>query len=511
MIDRSRTRILVVCCLAQCLAMLDVSIMNVALEPIRADLGFSATGLQWVVNAYTMAAAGFLLLGGRAADLFGRRRVFVGGLALFGLASLVGGLAPDQGILVAARAGQGLGGAVMAPTSLSILASAYAEGAERNCAFGLWGTFGGLGGASGALVGGVITDAASWRWTLLINAPVAIGLALASLRTMRSLARRRREASSFDLGGALSVTAGLVLITYGIVTSHRRGWDAAATLGPLGAGVGLVAVFGLIEARLAAAPLVPPRILRSRAVAGASVVGFCLGGAAFAMWFFVSLYLQRVLGLSPLQAGLAFAPISLTIVVFTQAASRLVVRLGPGRVLATGMTLLGAGMLLFSRIDADGSWAADVLVPSLVCASGIGCSFVCTTIIANSGVREQDSGLASGLVTTSFQIGGSIGLAVLATIAASHTAGIESAATLTAGFRRAFTVAGGLALAGAVITPVVRAGTAALNDASKNDQPDAAGVQQRGETREVPTRSGSASGLGCGSREGLLHPEAGVS
>ena len=462
MMPRRRTAILVVCCLAQFLAMLDVSLMNVALEPVRADLGFSATGLQWVINAYTLAAAGFLLIGGRAADLFGRRRVFVGGLALFALASLAGGLAGHQAVLVAARAGQGLGGAVIAPASLSILASAHAEGPQRNRAFGFWGTLGGVGGASGALVGGVITDAASWRWVLLINAPIAAGLAVASLRVLPAFGRERRASRSFDLAGALTVTAGLVLVTYGIVTTHRYGWEAAATLGPLGAGVVLLAVFALIEGRLAAAPLVPPRILRSRALVGANAVAFCLGGAAFAMWFFVSLYVQRVLGLAPLQAGLTLAPISLTIVAFTQAASRLAGRLGPGRVLATGMTLLGTGMLLFSRVDSNGSWAADVLAPSLLCASGIGCSFVSNTITANGGVREQDSGLASGLVTTSFQMGGSIGLAVMATIAAGQTAALAGtttpAAALTAGFQRAFTVAGCLAFAGAAVALALLAG-----------------------------------------------------
>jgi EmrB/QacA subfamily drug resistance transporter len=459
MFSRSRTLVLVLCCLAQFMGVLDVTIVNVALASIRADLGFSTTGLQWVVNAYTLACAGFLLLGGRAADLFGRREVFVGGLALFGLASLVGGLAQDQATLIAARAGQGLGGAVLAPTSLSILATTYDEGPQRNRAFGLWGTMGALGGASGALVGGLITETLSWRWILLVNAPVALGVALAALRTIPAFGRRPNAARSFDLRGAMAVTAGLVLVTYGIVGSRGHGWDAAVTLGPLAAGVALLGLFGLIEARLAAAPLVPPRILRSRALAGATAVIFCLGAAAISMWFFVSLYVQQVLGFSATEAGLTFLPMSLVIVACTQVASRLASRCGPGRVLATGMTLLGTGMLLFSRIDAGGSWTADVLAPSLLCASGIGSSFVSTTIAATTGVAREDSGLASGLVNTSFQIGGSIGLALLATIAASRTAavpgGVAKAAALTEGFQRAFAVGGGFALAGAGVALTV--------------------------------------------------------
>ena len=449
-----RNVILFLCCCAQFMGVLDVSIVNVALAPIRADLGFSTAGLQWVVNAYTLACAGFLLLGGRLADLFGRREVFVGGLAVFGTASLVGGLAQDPATLVAARACQGVGGAVMAPTSLSILATIFDEGPERNRAFGLWGTMGALGGASGALVGGLLTATLSWRWILLVNAPLALSVALAALRTIPAFGHRRDAGRSFDLRGALTITAGLVLLTYGIVGTHRQGWDAPATLGPMTAGAVLLGLFGLIESRLAAAPLMPPRIFRSRTLSGATAVVFCLGATAVPMWFLVSLYVQQVLGYTALEAGLTFLPMSLAIAAATHAASRLAARLGPGRVLAVGMTLLGAGMLLFSRIDARGSWTGDVLVPSLLCATGIGCSFVSTTIAATTGVARRDSGLASGLVNTSFQIGGSIGLALLATIAA----GASEPGTLTEGFPRAFAAGGVLALAGAGVALAVLAG-----------------------------------------------------
>jgi EmrB/QacA subfamily drug resistance transporter len=426
-----RPLILLLCCVAQFLGVLDMTVVNVALPPIRADLGFSTTGLQWVVSAYTLSCAGFLLLGGRAADLFGRRRVFCAGLALFGLASLAGGLAQDPAMLVAARAVQGLGGAVMAPTSLSILANVYDEGAARNRAFGLWGTLGALGGASGALVGGLVMEALSWRWILLVNAPVALAVALAAWRVMPAFGRRERR--SFDLAGAIAVTAGLVLVTYGVVASHRHGWTSAATIAPLLVGLDLLVLFAVIEVYVVRAPLVPPRLVRSRALVGANVAAMCLGAAALSMWFLLSLYLQHALGYSPLRTGLAFLPMSLTILGCTQAASRLAARAGSGRVFALGLTLLGGGLLLQSRGE------ADVLVPSLLCAAGIGCSFVSATITATSGVRREDSGLASGLVNTSFQVGGSVGLAVLATIAAGG------------GFRVAFAAGSVIALAGAAV------------------------------------------------------------
>jgi EmrB/QacA subfamily drug resistance transporter len=427
-----RPLILALCCVAQFLGVLDVTVVNVALPPIRADLGFSTTGLQWVVSAYTLSCAGFLLLGGRAADLFGRREVFCAGLALFGLASLAGGLAQDPATLVAARAVQGLGGAVMAPTSLSILANVYDEGAARNRAFALWGTLGALGGASGALVGGLVTGALSWRWILLVNAPVALAVALAAWRAIPAFGRRERR--SFDLAGAITVTAGLVLVTYGVVASHGHGWTSVVTLAPLLVGLDLLALFALIEVYVVRAPLVPPRMLHSRALVGANVAALCLGGAAISMWFLLSLYVQQEFGYSPLRAGLTFLPMSLTILACTQAAGRLAARVGSGRVLALGLTLLGSGLLLFAC-----GGGVDMLAPSLLCAAGVGCSFVSATITATTGVRREDSGLATGLVNTSFQVGGSVGLALLATIAAG------------AGFQVAFAAASVIALAGAAV------------------------------------------------------------
>jgi EmrB/QacA subfamily drug resistance transporter len=456
---RRRGLTLVLCCLAQFIVILDVSIVNVALPSISGDLGFTSASLAWVVNAYTLAFAGFLLLGGRAADLLGRREVFAGGLALFALASLAGGLAQSELGLVVARAAQGLGGAVVAPATLSILTTTFAEGGERNRALGLWGAMGAIGGASGALLGGLLTEALSWRWILIINVPIGLLAAVAALHVVRAAARDAGAMRDFDLTGAVTATVGLVILTYGIVETEAHGWGSARTLLTLGAGAALLAVFVLVEARLAHRPLVPLRIFGSRVLSGANVVVFCLGGTAFAMWYFLSLYLQQVLGYSPIEAGVAFLPMPLTIAACTQAATRLTGRLGPGPVLAGGMTLIAIGMLLFTGVAPDGTYMADVLVPSLLCAAGIGFSFVPVTIAATAGVESGDAGLASGLVNTSRQLGGSLGLALLAAVAthrSAQLAGDASAAeALTEGFQRAFALGAALALAGALVSALV--------------------------------------------------------
>ena len=455
---RRRTLTLVLCCLAQFMVVLDVSIVNVALPSISSDLRFEPAELQWVVNAYTLAFAGFLLLGGRAADLLGRREVFAAGLALFGVASLAGGLAQNEWTLIAARAAQGLGGALVTPATLSILTTGFPEGPERNRALGWWGAMGAVGGASGALIGGVIIEALSWRWILFVNVPIGIVAAVAALRVVRTAAPDRDARRAFDVTGALTVTAGLVVLTYGIVGAEQHGWGSARTLGLIATGFALLAAFLAVERR-ATAPLVPLRIFRSRPVSGANVVVFCLGGAVFAMWYFVSLYLQEVLGFSPLEAGVALMVMPIAIALCTQAAIWLTGRLGPGTVLAFGMTLIGVGMLLLSGIDAHGTWAADVAVPAVITSAGIGFSFVPVTIAATSGVRRAEAGLASGLVNTSRQMGGSLGLALLATIASQRTADVvgdvSRVEALTEGFSRAFAVGGAIALAGALIGAAV--------------------------------------------------------
>jgi EmrB/QacA subfamily drug resistance transporter len=456
---RRRSLTLILCCLAQFMVVLDVSIVNVALPSISADLGFTAASLAWVVNAYTLAFAGFLLLGGRAADLLGRREVFAGGLALFALASLAGGLAQSELTLVAARAAQGLGGAVVAPATLSILTTGFPEGHERNRALGLWGAMGAIGGASGALLGGLLTETLSWRWILIINVPIGLLGALAALRVVRTPRPATGATRQFDLAGALSVTVGLVVLTYGIVESGTHGWASARTLLTLAAGTALLALFLVVEGRLAARPLVPLRIFGSRALSAANVVVFCLGGSAFAMWYFVSLYLQQVLGYTPIEAGLAFLPMPLTIAACTQAATRLTGRHGPGPVLAVGMGLIAAGMVLFARVAVDGGYTSDVLAPALLCSAGIGFSFVPVTIAATTGVHRTEAGLASGLVNTSRQMGGSVGLALLATVATQHSAAVGDDAprleALTEGFHRAFALGAVIALVGALVSALV--------------------------------------------------------
>jgi len=446
--------VLVLCCLAQFMIILDVAIVNVALPAIRKDLDFTAVELQWIVNAYTLTFAGFLLLGGRAADLLGRREVFAFGLALFAIASLFGGLAQSKGLLIAARGVQGLGGAIVAPATLSILMSTFTEGEARNRALGLWGAMGAIGGASGGLLGGLLTEALSWRWILIINIPIGLIGAFIALRVIATTPRDTRARRDFDLLGAFSVTAGLIVLTYAIVQTEQHGWGSARTLEIAALGLVLLAAFLLVETRVAGAPLMPLRIFASRALRGANLVVFCLGGAAFAMWYFVSLYLQQVLGYTPIEAGVAFLPMPVAIAICSRIASQMTGRVGPGRVLVLGQGLIAAGMFWFSAVDADGTYLADVLVPSVLTAAGIGFSFVPVTIAATTGVAGHEAGLASGIVNTSRQIGGSLGLALLATIATQRTddvAGhVTDAVALTDGFARAFAVGGVIAVLGVV-------------------------------------------------------------
>jgi EmrB/QacA subfamily drug resistance transporter len=448
--DRRRL-ILILCCLAQFMVVLDVSVVNVALPSIRSDLGFSDVDLQWVVNAYTLTFAGFLLLGGRAADLIGHRPVFVAGIALFGLASLAGGLSQGQVELVIARGVQGLGGAIVAPATLSILTTTFTEGTGRNSALAAWGAMGAVGGATGGLVGGTLTGLLGWQWILFINVPVAVLAVLGAQRLLHKPAptTARRH---YDALGALTVTAGLVLLTFGIVRTEVEGWGSPITLGTQAGGLLLLGVFLLIERR-SPWPLMPLRIFANRTLSAANVVVFFLGASAFSMWFLSSLYMQRVLGMGPITTGLVFLPMSLMVATVSTLAGRSVDRIGAGRLLTVGMSLITVGMLLFSRADADGTWYADVLFPGLFVAAGIGCSFVTVTIAATAGIGPGEAGLASGLVNTSRQFGGSVGLAVLATVAAG-VAGGESAADLANGYGTAYLGGAAFAAAGAVTAAV---------------------------------------------------------
>jgi EmrB/QacA subfamily drug resistance transporter len=447
---------LLLACLAQFMVILDVSVVNVALPKIRTGLNFTEQDLQWVVNAYTVTFAGFLLLGGRAADLLGRRRIFVAGLVLFALSSLAGGFADSRTVLIIARAVQGLGGAVIAPASLSILTTTFTEGAARNRAVGIWGAMGGAGGAAGVLLGGILTSAINWRWILFINVPIGLLAALASQRLLAE-GRDRSRTRSFDLPGALSATVGLSLVVLAIVRTDVTGWGNATTLALLAAGVAILGLFLAIEGRFAKSPLMPLRIYASRTLSAANIVVLLVGGATFGMWFFLSLYLQQVLGYSPIRAGLSFLPMTVCIIIGSTLASRLVIRIGAKSLLVFGMAAQTVGLLLFTGVAAHGTYLANILPGSLLVAIGIGFAFVPATICAVAGVRPEEAGLASGLVNTARLFGGALGLAILAALATAHTnhllkAGHVSAhAALTDGFQLAFLIAAAFALVGGLV------------------------------------------------------------
>ncbi len=450
---------LILACLAQFMVILDISVVNVALPAIREALGFSEDGLQWVVNAYTITFAGFLLLGGRAADLLGRRRVFVTGLVLFALSSLAGGLANSQSVLIIARLVQGLGGAIIAPASLSIITTTFTEPAQRNRAVGVWGAMGGAGGAAGVLLGGILTDALSWRWTLFINIPIGL-IAAAVAARMLTESFNPRATRHFDLTGALSATIGLSLLVFGIVRTDTTGWGDASTLVAIIAGALILAAFLLNEGRFATAPLMPLRLFRSASLSTANAIIMLVGGATFGMWFFFSLYLQQVRGYSPLHAGIIFLPMTLAIVACSVLVSRIIIHVGAKALLIFGMLLLTAGLALFATIGPHSSYLGGMLAPSLLTSLAIPFAFIPSTITATSGVAPQEAGIASGIVNASRLFGGALGLAVLATIATSHsaellrhpTAAIHTAdQALTAGFQLAFIVAAAMAFLGALV------------------------------------------------------------
>jgi EmrB/QacA subfamily drug resistance transporter len=424
---------------AQFAVILDASIVNVALPSIGRDLQFSQEDLSWVVNAYTLFFGGFLLLGGRMADLLGRRRVFMAGLTVFALASLAGGLAQSDLWLIIARAVQGLGAAILSPAALSIVTTTFKEGAERNKALGVWGAVAGSGGAAGVLLGGVLTDALSWEWVLYVNVPIGLGAA-ALAPVLLADSRDRTQRRTFDLAGALSVTAGLVILVYALVDAESAGWGSTQTVGLLSVAAVLLAAFLAIELRTSA-PLLPLRIFRLRTLSASNGVGLLLGMALFSMFFFISLYMQQVLGFDALEAGLAYLPLALTIVFTAGLASQLVTRLGFKPVLMSGLVLLTGALVWFAQVSPGGSYVGDLLFPSLLAGAGLGFSFVPVMIGAVAGTRDEESGLASGIINTSQQVGGALGLAVLATIAFSGLpAGRPDPVALTAGFGDAFLV-----------------------------------------------------------------------
>ncbi|HVV29795.1 MAG TPA: MFS transporter [Mycobacteriales bacterium] len=447
--------ILAVVCVAQFMVVLDVSIVNVALPDMRTTLHMSESSLQWVINAYTLTFAGFLLLGGRAADLYGRRRLFLIGLVVFSSMSLLGGLAQNGTELIAARAAQGIGGAILSPATLTILTTTFTDQKGRARALGLWSAVAGAGGATGVLAGGILTDLLSWRWILFINVPIGVVTALvARLALVESRAEGDRP--QLDWAGAVSATVGLSAVVYGIVSTDQHSWGSARVLGPILAGLALLVVFVVVEARHPS-PLAPLRLFRARPLVGANLIMIVLGSIMFGVFFFLSLYAQEVLGYSPLKTGVAFVPMPIAIIIGTQLASRLVGRVGPRLLLMVGPSLTAIGLVLLSRLAVDSSYPQLALSGALT-TFGVGLCFVPLTMEATGGVAARDAGLASGLINTTRQIGGSIGLAVLATVATSHAAHVASrgaAYAQTAGYNRAYEVAAVLAVAAAVCAAVI--------------------------------------------------------
>jgi EmrB/QacA subfamily drug resistance transporter len=441
---------LILLCVAQFVVVLDASIVNVALPTIGDALNFTESNLPWVVNAYVLTFGGFLLLGGRMADLLGRRRVFMSGLVLFALASLAGGLAENSGQLIAARAVQGLGAAILSPAALSIITTTFRDGAERNKALGVWGAVAGGGGAAGVLLGGVLTTWFGWQWVLWVNFPIGL-IAAAIAPTLIAESRSEAETRHFDVAGAVSVTAGLSALVYALVDANSAGWGSLQTIGLLVASVALLGAFIVIERR-SASPLMPFSIFRQRTVTGANVVGVLVGASLFSMFFFISLYMQQVLGYSAIHAGLSYLPLAISIIISAGVASQLVTKIGFKPVLATGMALIAAALLWFSQVSVHGAFLTDILGPSLLAAVGLGFAFVTTTIAAVSGVRDREQGLASGLINTSQQVGGALGLAILSTISTSVIGSSHDPAVLTDGFQDAFLAGAGLAVLGLIAT-----------------------------------------------------------
>ncbi|MCW2989370.1 MAG: transporter [Solirubrobacterales bacterium] len=447
---------------AQFVVVLDASIVNVALPTIGKALNFSQDNLSWIVNAYVLTFGGFLLLGGRTADLLGRRRVFMSGLLLVAVASLAAGFAATEGQLIAARAAQGLGAAIISPAALSIVTTIFRDGAERNKALGVWGAVAGSGGAAGVLLGGILTDGLGWEWVLWVNVPVSL-IAFALTPRLIAESRASDEARAFDVAGAVSVTAALSILVYAVVGAEHSGWGSSKTIALLALSAVLLAAFVAIELR-ARKPLVPFSIFRIRTLTGANVVGLLVGASLFSMFYFISLYMQQVLGYSAIHAGLSYLPLALTIMASAGIASGLVTKVGYKPVLAIGLLFIFAGLLWFSRVSVGGGFTTDILGPSLLAAAGLGFAFVTTTIAAVAGVEEAESGLASGLINTSQQIGGALGLAVLSSIATSHTSSVLSdgsslKAALTDGFQIAFLGGAAIAALGFVLTLVLIKGS----------------------------------------------------
>lgn len=463
--------ILTLVCLAQFMVVLDISIVNVALPSIQRSLGFSEANLQWVLTAYALTFGGLLLLGGRMADLFGRRRIFLIGLALFTSASLIGGFANNQTTLIAARALQGVGGAVLSPATLTILTVTFTDQKARARALGMWSAVAAGGGAAGALFGGVLTEFLSWRWILFVNVPIGVALFLAARHYLiESKAEGPRQ--RLDIAGSLAVTAGLVALVYAIVNTDRVAWGSTSTLVTLAVAVALLGGFVLIEAKLAQHPLIPLRLFRSRGVTGANLAMLCFGASMFSMWFFLTLYLQQVLGYSPLVTGFGFLPQTAAIAAGATISGRLAPKFGPRNMLVVGTLLTAGGLYWLSFITATDTYWNGAFGGGVLCTLGMGLALTPIALSATNGVRRTEAGLASGLVNTSRQVGASLGLAILSTLAASRIgsvlAGHRSVGELgrqamTAGYSRGFLVASIIVLAAGFLALIIPA-TASSRD-----------------------------------------------
>ena len=441
----------------QFMVVLDIAIVNVALPSIQTDLGFSQENLQWVISAYALFFGGFLLLGGRTADLLGRRRLFVAGLVVFSAASLLSGLAWSDDALIVARAVQGLGAAMITPAALAILMTTFSEGKERNTALGVWGATGAFGAVAGVLLGGILTDFLSWEWVFYINVPV--GLAALALTPVLLSESRDPYVRSFDVPGAVLVTSGMVTLVYAITQARSYGWGSVETIGLFAAAGVLLAAFAVWEAR-AKEPLMPFSIFRIRTVAAANISGLILGTVTFSMFLMLTLYMQQVLTYSPLKTGVAYLAVAGTAIIWSTVAAQLVTRIGVKPVIAAGMGFLTAGLLYFTQISVGGSYVGDLLPGFLLIAVGLGFTFVPISIAALAGVQTSQAGLASGLFNTSQQIGGALGIAALSAIATSTTedgvaSGTPVPQALTDGFETALLWGGIIAALGIVVALVL--------------------------------------------------------
>jgi EmrB/QacA subfamily drug resistance transporter len=477
--DRKKWLGLAVIVAAQFMVVLDVAIVNVALPSIKTDLGFSQESLQWVITAYAIFFGGVLLLGGRLSDLLGRRRLFMAGLVLFTVSSLLDGLAWSEGSLITFRALQGLGAALLSPAALSILTTTFREGRERNLALGIWGAASGSGGAAGVLLGGALTSALNWSWIFFINIPVGI-VVLAVTPWLLRESRADLAHRYFDFAGAASITGGLMLLVYAMTRATQHGWTTAETIGLLAASASLVVAFVVIELR-SKAPLLPLGIFRLRTLAASNISGLLMGGAIFSQFFLLTLYMQQVLHYSALKTGVAYIALTLSVILFSGIAQALVTRIGIRRTLPVGLGVATVALVLFAMLPVHGHYFWDLFPAFIVSGVGLAMAFIPMSIGALAGVEPAEAGVASGLINTTQQIGGAIGVAVATTVATTYTSHFVSGhagstplsgPALTHGFEIAFYVLAALAAVGALLAAVLVESSPRLGEVE--DLPDVA-------------------------------------